>query len=127
MSDDHRWLADEPKALGGDNLGPDPYEQLLSSLGSCTSMTLRMYANHKEWDIEDIRVELKHSREHQSDCEQPDDKHCKLDVIEKDITIRGNLDEQQLHRLLEVADRCPVHKTLMSDLKVETNITHKKD
>ena len=86
-----------------------------------------MYANHKQWDIEDIRVELKHFREHQTDCEQPDDKNCKLDVIEKDITIKGNLDEQQLRRLLEVADRCPVHKTLMSDLKVETNITHKKN
>ena len=126
ISDDHRWLADEPKAMGGDNLGPDPYEQLLASLGTCTSMTLRMYANHKQWDIEDIRVELKHSREHQSDCEEPDDKSCKLDVIEKVITIEGDLDDQQLHRLLEVADRCPVHKTLMNDIRVETNINYKK-
>ena len=126
ISDDHRWLADEPKAMGGDNLGPDPYEQLLSSLGTCTSMTLRMYANHKKWAIEDIRVELKHSHEHKSDCEDPDDKNCKLDVIKKVITIEGDLDDRQIHRLLEVADRCPVHKTLMNDIRVETNIHHQK-
>ena len=126
ITDDHRWLADEPKALGGDNLGPDPYEQLLSSLGACTSMTLRIYINHKQWPVDDIRVRLKHSREHQQDCEGHNDKDCKLDVIEKEITITGDLDEKQIERLLEVADRCPVHKTLMSDLKVETHLSYNK-
>ena len=121
-SDDHTWLSDEPNAFGGDNLGPDPYEQLLSSLGTCTSMTLRMYANHKGWPVDDIKVELKHSREHEKDCEAPDKANCKIEVIEKTLTIEGDLDEQQTSRLLEVADRCPVHKTLLGNLKITTEL-----
>lgn len=120
-SDDHTWFSDEPLAVGGDNLGPDPYEQLLSSLGTCTSMTLRMYANHKGWPVEDIQVKLKHSRQHDQDCEQPDEKSCKIELIQKFITIKGDLDEQQINRLVEVADRCPVHKTLLGKIKLESN------
>jgi len=121
-SDDHMWLSDEPKSFGGDNLGPDPYEQLLSSLGTCTSMTLRMYANHKGWPVEDIQVQLSHTRQHKEDCESPENDNCKIDFIEKTLIISGDLDETQKNRLLEVADRCPVHKTLLSDIKIETHI-----
>ena len=121
-TDDHSWLSDEPTSYGGDNLGPDPYEQLLSSLGACTSMTLRMYANHKGWPVDDIIVELKHSRVHEKDCEDPDKADCKLELIEKTLTIEGDLDEKQKRRLLEVADRCPVHKTLLGNLKIATEL-----
>jgi len=121
-SDDHNWLSDEPKSSGGDNLGPDPYEQLLSALGTCTSMTLRMYANHKGLPVKDIQVQLSHSRQHVSDCENAENASCKIEVIEKTLTISGKLDESQQNRLLEIADRCPVHKTLLSDLKIETKI-----
>ena len=123
-SDDHAWFSDEPIAVGGDNLGPDPYEQLLSSLGTCTSMTLRMYVNHKGWQVDDIQVELKHSRQHIQDCEQPDKKLCKIELIEKLITITGQLDEKQLKRLTEVADRCPVHKTLLGEIKIQSNFEY---
>lgn len=121
-TDDHSWLSDEPISFGGDNLGPDPYEQLLSSLGTCTSMTLRMYANHKQWAVDDIKVELKHSRVHEKDCEDPDNADCKLELIEKTLTIEGDLDEKQVKRLLEVADRCPVHKTMLGHLKITTEL-----
>lgn len=123
-SDDHEWFSDEPTKVGGDNLGPDPYEQLLSSLGTCTSMTLRMYANHKQWDVEDIQVRLKHSRQHDQDCNKPNEKSCKIELIEKFITIKGNLNKEQLDRLIQVADRCPVHKTLLGDIKIVSNFNH---
>ena len=119
-ADDHSWFADEPSKVGGDNLGPDPYEHLLAALGTCTSMTIRMYANHKGWPVDDIRVKLRHSREHKEDCEKTEDKHCKIEVIERELTIEGQLDEQQRNRLLEIADRCPVHKTLLNDMEIRT-------
>ncbi len=124
-SDDHYWLSDEPKAYGGDNLGPDPYEQLLSSLGTCTSMTLRMYCNHKGWKVDDIEVSLNHARIHKEDCEQSSQDNCKVELIEKTIVIEGDLDEKQKARLMEVADRCPVHKTLLSQLEINSDYVFK--
>lgn len=120
QSDDHDWLADEPKHLGGENLGPDPYEQLLAALGTCTSMTIRMYANHKKWDLADVRVELSHTRDHGPDCERCEEPGQVIDVISRKVQIDGDLDEAQRQRLLEIADRCPVHKTLTGGLRVET-------
>jgi putative redox protein len=122
QSDDHDWLADEPTQSGGDNLGPDPYELLLAALGTCTSMTLRMYANHKKWDLSDVRVELSHDRDHGPDCERCDDPGQVIDVVRRMVHIEGNLEEAQRQRLLEIADRCPVHKTLTGDLRVETEL-----
>lgn len=119
-SDDHHWLADEPKKLGGDNLGPDPYEHLLAALGACTSMTIRMYANRKSWPLEDIDVLLSHSREHRKDCEDCDEDGRKLEVLRREITLTGPLDDEQRARLMEIADRCPVHRTLEGDLEIET-------
>jgi putative redox protein len=119
-SDDHYWLADEPKRLGGDNLGPDPYEHLLAALGACTSMTIRMYANRKSWPLEDVSVRLSHSREHRQDCEGCEEEGRKLEVLRREITLEGPLDEAQLARLMEIADRCPVHRSLESDLEIET-------
>jgi len=119
-SDDHDWLADEPTGVGGDNQGPDPYEQLLAALGSCTSMTLRMYANRKQWALSDVRVELSHERDHGPDCERCDEPDQVIDVIKRVIHVDGEIDEAQRRRLLEIADRCPVHKTLVGDLRIET-------
>jgi putative redox protein len=119
-SDDHYWLADEPKRLGGDNLGPDPYEHLLAALGACTSMTIRMYANRKSWPLEDVSVRLSHGREHRKDCEDCDEDGQKLEVLRREISLTGPLDSEQRDRLMEIADRCPVHRTLEGDLVIET-------
>jgi len=122
IADNHVWLADEPTKVGGLDLGPDPYEHLLAALGTCTSMTIRMYANRKKIPLDDVRVELEHSREHSLDCESCDEKTSKIEVLQKYISLKGDLSESQRQRLLEIADRCPVHKTLHSSLEVRTNL-----
>lgn len=122
FSDSHQWQADEPIKVGGKNSGPDPYEQLLASVGSCTAMTVRMYADRKEWPLKDVRIRLRHSRQHQTDCvDCGDDKDSQLDVIDRDIELIGELSDEQRKRLLEIADRCPVHKTLTGSLAINTN------
>lgn len=118
-TDDHDWLSDEPTRVGGDNSGPDPYELLLAALGSCTSMTLRMYANRKKWSVSNIRVTLSHERDHGADCERCDQPNQVIDVIKRSIQVDGDLDETQKARMLEIADRCPVHRTLTGDLRIE--------
>ena len=118
MTNQHEWVADEPKKLGGRDLGPDPYEHLLASLGTCTSMTIRMYANRKNIPLDNVSVVVSHSRQHQEDCESCDESDRKLEVIEREIALEGALTEAQEARLLEIADRCPVHKTLTGNLKV---------
>ena len=122
QSDSHEWLADEPTAVGGNNSGPDPYEHLLAALGTCTSMTLRMYANRKNWPLEHVVVDLQHGRSHGEDCEHCDDEHQQVDVIKRELRLSGELDETQRSRLLEIADRCPVHKTLHNKIVVETDL-----
>lgn len=120
LSDSHVWLADEPTSVGGSDLGPDPYEHLLAALGACTSMTIRMYANRKQIPLEDVTVELNHSRQHAKDCEECDVKDSQIEVLSRYVTLKGTLTEQQQQRLLEIADRCPVHRTLHSELEVKT-------
>lgn len=120
FSDDHSWVADEPKAMGGDNLGPDPYEHLLAALGACTSMTIRMYANHKKLALDDLTVTLRHFREHAEDCEGCEDKAHQIDVIEREIELVGDLSDSEHARLMQIADRCPVHRTLEGDLAIRT-------
>lgn len=122
-SDDHYWLADEPKRLGGDNLGPDPYEHLLAALGACTSMTIRMYANRKSWPLEEVRVSLSHSRKHLKDCEDCEQEGRKLEVLRREISLTGALSDEQRQRLMEIADRCPVHRTLNGEIDVVTEET----
>ena len=122
ISDTHTWLADEPTTAGGQDLGPDPYEHLLAALGTCTSMTIRMYANHKKLPLDDVTVTLSHDRQHIHDCEGCDEKPQKIEVINRTVTLMGDLSEQNRQRLLEIADRCPVHRTLKSDLEIRTQL-----
>ena len=121
-SDSHQWIADEPVSVGGDNLGPDPYEHLLAGLGACTAMTLRMYAERKKLPLEQVTVELSHSRSHGADCQQCDDENPRIEVIDRKVTLVGDLTDAQRQRMLEIADKCPVHKTLHSKLVVDTRL-----
>jgi putative redox protein len=117
----HRWRADEPAPFGTDT-GPSPYELLLSSLGACTSMTLRLYAQRKGIDLQRITVRLQHYRIHAEDCRDCETKSGLLDRIDREIELSGNLDEAQKQRLLEIAERCPVHRTLKSEINIQTSI-----
>lgn len=118
----HYLLADEPKDVGGQNLGPGPYDLLTASLGACTAMTLRMYANHKGWDLEEVTVHLQHEKQHATDSNDTATKGAKLDVIHRELVLEGNLTEEQRQRLLQIADRCPVHRSLKSEVSITTEL-----
>jgi putative redox protein len=118
----HQAMSDEPKSMGGMNLGPSPYDLLLMALGACTSMTLRMYANHKKLDLRDVEVRLRHDRIHADDCNACEDKASKIERISRTLTLQGDLSDGERKRLLEIADRCPVHRTLESDLQIVTGV-----
>jgi putative redox protein len=118
----HELFADEPKASGGHDEGPDPYELLLSALGSCTNMTLRMYADRKGWPLKEIRVVLTHSKNYAEDCVNCEQPAAMLDRIERRITLIGELSAEQRQRLLAIANLCPVHKSLTSKIDVRTQL-----
>ncbi len=118
----HHLFADEPIALGGANTGPNPYDYLLSGLGACTSITLRMYADRKAWPLDGIVVRLKHEKIHAEDFQDCETKVGKLDRIEREIELIGPLDGEQRRRLLEVADMCPVHRTLQSKIVIKSTL-----
>lgn len=118
----HRLLADEPPAVGGTNTGPTPYGYLLAGLGACTSMTMRMYANRKKWPLERASVTLKHDKIHAADCDDCETREGKIDLIEREIELTGPLDDEQRAKLIEIADKCPVHRTLHSEIKITTQM-----
>ena len=121
VAGNHEWGADEPAPYGTDT-GPSPYELLLASLGACTSMTLRLYAQRKGLDLQRITVRLQHSRIHAEDCMDCETKTGFLDHIDRQIELSGNLDASQRQRLLEIAEHCPVHKTLKSEINIRTSL-----
>ncbi|MCX7355187.1 MAG: bifunctional alpha/beta hydrolase/OsmC family protein [Alphaproteobacteria bacterium] len=116
----HRLLADEPTATGGFDTGPDPYGYLLSALGACTSMTIRMYAERKKIPLVRTTVELRHSRIYAADCDDCETKDGMIDHIDRVIHLEGDLSEEQRAKLLEIADKCPVHRTLTSEIHIKT-------
>ena len=116
----HRLTADEPVAAGGLDSGPGPYDLLLTGLGACTSMTLRIYAEHKKLPLERVSVKLSHSKIHAVDCEECETKEGRIDRIERTLTLTGELDADQRKRLIEIADKCPVHRTLTSEMNIRT-------
>jgi putative redox protein len=117
----HQLAADEPQPIGSDS-GPTPYDLLLAALGACTSMTVRMYANRKGWPLEHVRVTLRHSRIHAEDCAECETTSGWIDHIDRDIELAGNLDDTQRQRLLDIANRCPVHQTLTSKVHIATSL-----
>ena len=118
----HRLTADEPAAVGGTDTGPGPYDLLLAALGSCTSMTVGLYARRKQWPLEAVRVRLRHAKVHAADCEDCETKVGMLDRIERDVELVGPLDAEQRARLLDIANKCPVHRTLTSEIAIRTRL-----
>jgi len=116
----HHFLADEPVTAGGLDTGPSPYELLISGLGACTAMTLRLYAGQKKWPLTGVSVTLRHSKIHAADCATCETKDGMLDRIDRTIALEGPLDEAQRARLLVIADKCPVHRTLTSEIEIRS-------
>ncbi len=122
MAGGYALTADEPSQFGGNNQGPTPYEYCLSGLGACTAMTLKMYIERKKWNVEEIRVDLKHEKIHAEDCQSCETAEGKIDQIQRTITITGELTKDQYQRLLVIADKCPVHQTLQKEVKIDTKL-----
>ena len=118
----HSLVSDEPASAGGGGTGLDPYGLLLASLGSCTSMTIGLYARRKSWPLESVTVRLRHSRVHATDCADCETKEGSIDRIDRDIELTGDLSAEQRARLLEIASRCPVHRTLNSEIDIQTRL-----
>lgn len=116
----HSLVADEPLAAGGTDSGPSPYELLAAALASCTTMTLKMYAAFKKIELESVTVSVTHNRTHAADCADCESTNGRIDEFRREITLVGNLDDRVRQRMLEIAEKCPVHKTLHGEIKVRS-------
>jgi uncharacterized OsmC-like protein len=116
----HRFSADEPVAYGGTDTGPSPYDLLLAALGSCTAMTISFYARRQGWPLENVTVSLHHSKIHATDCAECETKVGKIDRINREIHLTGSLTDEQRATLMKIADLCPVHRTLTSEINIKT-------
>ena len=119
---DHMGLTDEPIELGGQNKGPSPYDLLMGALASCTSITLRMYINRKGWDVQRIRVRVDYSQDYKEDCESCSKAEKRINVFDRKISFEGSLDDEKKTRLLEIADKCPVHIALEKNARIITQL-----
>ena len=115
----HTLVADEPESLGGTDEGPNPYDYLIGALGACTAMTVRMYADRKGWPLESVEVNLGHEKIHARDCEECETENGRIDRIGLEIKLEGDLGDEQRGKLLEIADKCPVRRTLTSETVIE--------
>ncbi len=119
----HQILADEPLRDGGEDMGPSPYDLLLSSLAACKVMTVHLYARRKQWPVETVTLTLNHRKVAAKECEDCETEgFAKVDIIECEISFEGDLDDKQIQRLAEIADRCPIHRTLTSETKIRTAV-----
>ena len=119
----HGMIADEPLDVGGEDAGPSPYDFLLSSLAACTIMTLHVYARRKGWALDSVEVKLDTAKIYAKDCEDCEsDPNAKVDIIERELIIHGEFEDDQLSRLIEIADLCPIHRTLTSETKIRTKV-----
>ncbi|MEX2379813.1 MAG: OsmC family protein, partial [Vicingaceae bacterium] len=118
----HHLVADEPKDVGGEDSGPTPYDLLSAALGACSSMTIQMYAKHKKWDLEEVTVHIDHEKKHEQDALKEGEKSAKIDHFSRKIELQGKLDQKQRERLLEIANRCPVKRTLSSDIQIHSEL-----
>jgi uncharacterized OsmC-like protein/esterase/lipase len=118
----HALYADEPKDFGGQELGPSPYEFVSAGLASCTAMTLQMYARRKNWSLDEVQVHTSYDKKHAEDCEACEKPGAKIDTFKREILLKGSLDDSQRQRLLEIANKCPVHRTLESDIHIDTQL-----
>jgi putative redox protein len=118
----HHLIADEPVDVGGGNSGPNPYDLLLASLGACTAMTLRLYAERKGLPLDRVTVRLTHAKIHAADCARCETREGKIDHIERGLVLEGTLDDEMRARLLEIAEKCPVHRTLTSEIEIATRL-----
>ena len=123
----HHLSADEPVSVGGSDAGPDPYDYLLTALGVCTSMTVGLYARQKQFPVESIIVSLWHSRIHAKDCEECETKEGMLDRIDVEVKITGSLSAEQHDKLMEIASKCPVHRTLTSEINIRLRPAQKSN
>jgi len=122
IANGHSLVADEPIPAGGTNSGPTPYDLLVSALGACTGMTIRMYADRKKLPLDSITVRLRHEKIHAEDCQDCEDPRSKIDFIEREIELNGDLDQPTRQKILEIANRCPVHKTLESRSRISSKL-----
>ena len=118
----HTMMADEPTSYGGNDFGPSPYELVSAGLSACTAMTVQMYVKRKGWDLQNIEVHTSHTKLAKQAFENGEQKEIKVDTFNREIKLKGNLDEKQIQRILQIADKCPVHKTLHSDMQVITKL-----